>query len=284
MIKKKLITSLALGMCLFTLSTGSVVLAAETTSDEAVSQEILMNTVVDEGVSSPDYEGRVAELGIDEALVKKQAEIEQYVFGDHAEEIIALGFQVTNIGIVNDTIEIGITPFTKEYENYLYEKLGKDSIQITEGITAELYTSTMVDIAPDTPVEDSGSTSNAGGIAEGAEGGGTDGYVGEGVVLEDGQMGITAIDENALDTVDKAGEDLGDGRVYKGIDAEVTTTDITEEASDASYDPQIAEMTIQGAETKDEASSNIFIGIVAGAAAVLVGGIAILARKMRLKK
>ena len=276
MIKKKLITSLALGMCLFTLSTGSVVLAAETTSDEAVSQEILMNTVVDEGVSSPDYEGRVAELGIDEALVKKQAEIEQYVFGDHAEEIIALGFQVTNIGIVNDTIEIGITPFTKEYENYLYEKLGKDSIQITEGITAELYTSTMVDIAPDTPVEDSGSTSNAGGIA--------DGYVGEGVVLEDGQMGITAIDENALDTVDKAGEDLGDGRVYKGIDAEVTTTDITEEASDASYDPQIAEMTIQGAETKDEASSNIFIGIVAGAAAVLVGGIAILARKMKLKK
>lgn len=284
MIKKKLITSLALGMCLFTLSTGSVVLAAETTSDEAVSQEILMNTVVDEGVSSPDYEGRAAELGIDEALVKKQAEIEQYVFGDHAEEIIALGFQVTNIGIVNDTIEIGITPFTKEYENYLYEKLGKDSIQITEGITAELYTSTMVDIAPDTPVEDSGSTSNAGGIAEGAEGGGTDGYVGEGVVLEDGQMGITAIDENALDTVDKAGEDLGDGRVYKGIDAEVTTTDITEEASDASYDPQIAEMTIQGAETKDEASSNIFIGIVAGAAAVLVGGIAILARKMKLKK
>jgi hypothetical protein len=266
MIKKKLITSLALGMCLMTLSTGSVVLAAET------------------GETTQAYEVTSTEAGVDEGLVKKQAEIEQYVFVDHAEEIIALGFQVTNIGIVNDYIEIGITPFTEESANYLYEKLGKDSIQIAEGIPAELYTSGVA-VAPDTPVADGGVDGNVTNEAVSNEGEASEGYVGEGVVLEEGQMGITSIDENAVDTVvDKAGEDLGDGKVYKGADAEVTSAEITEEATTTSYDPQIAEMTIMDNDIKDEGNNNVFIAIIAGSAAVLAGGIAFLARKMKLKK
>lgn len=285
MIKKKLITSLALGMCLMTLSTGSVVFGAETKSDEAVKQEILMYNAAAEGSSTQAYESRAVELGVDADLMKRQAEIEQSVFGDYTEEIIGLGFQVTNIGIVTDYIEIGITPFTEESANYLYEKLGKDSIQIVEGIPAELYTSTLVDPAPDTPIVGGGSDGNSSSEAISNDGEVAEGYVGEGVVLEEGQMGITSIEENAVDTVtDKAGEDLGDGKVYKGGDADVTTTSINEETRDASYDPQIAEMSIQDAESKEKASSNMFIALVAGSAVILVGGIAFLARKMKLKK
>lgn len=248
MIKKKLITSFALGVCLMTLTTGGVVLAAETNQGEVVQQELVQH---------------------DEELVKRQNEVDHYLFKDHIDDIGAQGITVTSVGIIKDQIEIGITPFTEEAANYLYEKLGKDSIQVVEGMVAELYTTTVAD-APDT----------------GVSGGTSEGYVGEGVVLEEGQMGITSFDENTLDTsvsVDKSGEDTSDGRVYKGGEV-AGGLGSTEEVLETAYDPIIAESSLTVNDVKEGKTSNLLIALVAGGATILLGGIGFFIRKLRLNK
>jgi hypothetical protein len=77
-----------------------------------------------------------------QVLLEKQKEIDKYVFEDHAQEITNKGFSVTHTGIVNDSVEVGIIPFTKENEDYLYNAFGTDKVKIIEGVIA---TTVMVD-------------------------------------------------------------------------------------------------------------------------------------------
>lgn len=264
MIKKKLIKSLALGMCLMTLTTGSVVSAAEINRGETTTKELRLDQVDGVEMSIEPYAISYEVSESEEALLKLQREIEQYVFVDRADEIGTLGFTVTNIGIIKDKVEVGIISYSDEAANYLYEKFGKDSIQVVEGMIAELYTTTVA-TAPDTPVS----------------GGGSQGYVGEGVILEDGQFGITSIDEKALDTP-VSSDVVTDAKLYKEGDVAITS-DNTEQL-EATYDPAIAEVSIVKADEKKEDSSNLLIALVAGGAAILLGGIAFAVRKLRLKK
>jgi hypothetical protein len=254
MFRKKLIKSLALGMCLIALSTGGVVSAAETASEPA--QEVLLPRDTKEGSDIEPYAGDSLTVEYSQELVDKQNEIDQFVFKDNADKLAELGFKVTHTGIVGESVEIGIAPYSEEAVNYLYENFGKELIQVVEGINSEIYETTVA-LAPDTPVSD----------------GGSDSYVGEGVVLEEGEFGITSIDENALDTpvsVDKSGGYVGEDKVFKGGEIETT------------YDPIIAESSIVKAETK-EGPSSLMITLFAGAGVVLLGGIAFFARKLKLR-
>jgi hypothetical protein len=80
-------------------------------------------------------------------LLKKQQEIDKYVFEDHAKEIEAKGFKVTNTGQIKDFVEVGITPYSEANADYLYKIFGKDKVRIVEGMQAQLLNNAVSTIA-----------------------------------------------------------------------------------------------------------------------------------------
>jgi len=89
---------------------------------------------------------------ISEELLRKQSEIDQYLFEDHIEEITKKGFNVTHTGPFDAYVEIGITPYNEENANYLYSIFGEDEIKVVEGLEAELYTTMVATDAVDDAV------------------------------------------------------------------------------------------------------------------------------------
>lgn len=75
----------------------------------------------------------------EDRLTNKQAEIDEYVAGAGQEELSAQGFTVTHTGVVGDKVEVGITPYNEQYAEFLYEKFGRDIVQVVEGEQAILY-------------------------------------------------------------------------------------------------------------------------------------------------
>lgn len=75
----------------------------------------------------------------DESLDDKQAEIDDYVAGAGQEELSREGFTVTHTVAAGDKVEVGITPYNEEHANFLYEKFGRDQVQVVEGEQAILY-------------------------------------------------------------------------------------------------------------------------------------------------
>ncbi|MGE5629466.1 MAG: hypothetical protein ACM3TR_00040 [Caulobacteraceae bacterium] len=77
-----------------------------------------------------------------DVLVQKQNEIDQYIFEQHKDEFAKLGFTVTNTGVdpVHKWVEVGITPYTAENADYIYNIFGKDMVKVTEGVQAVTLT------------------------------------------------------------------------------------------------------------------------------------------------
>lgn len=71
-------------------------------------------------------------------ILQKQEEIDQYIFEKHAKEIEEKEFTVTHTSPLEGYVEIGITPFSKENADYLYEIFGSDNVKVVEGQQAEL--------------------------------------------------------------------------------------------------------------------------------------------------
>ncbi|MCQ6560982.1 hypothetical protein [Paenibacillus mendelii] len=78
----------------------------------------------------------------DDALEQKQTEIDAYVTGQGQAELEQLGFTVTNTGAVGDKVEIGITPYAEKHAEFLYEKFGRDLVNVVEGQQSELFAAT----------------------------------------------------------------------------------------------------------------------------------------------
>jgi hypothetical protein len=72
-------------------------------------------------------------------ILDKQAEIDKYLFEDHKSEIGALGFTVTGTSPADNYVEIGITPYSEENANKLYDIFGKDMVKVVEGVQAIPY-------------------------------------------------------------------------------------------------------------------------------------------------
>lgn len=270
MIKKKLITTFALGLCLVAFYKGGVASAQEigraeiqptdATGEEVVMDDIMIDVGASEEISFGETTVSYANPGYSDELYSRQKDVEAYVFGEGADRLAQLGSKVSTVGLIGDVIEIGITPYSEEAANLLYEKFGEEAVKVVE-LEAVLYTT-----APDEP----------------SMGGGSDGYVGEGVVLEDGQFGITSVAGEGLDMPVSSDEDyVGKDMVLE--DGQMGITAISEPAVDSSYDPKIAESGIVTTSEKEEKSSSLWIGLGIGAGAVVLGGIAFFARKMKLK-
>lgn len=170
MFKSKLIKGILMGACISLLSTGTAFAAI---NEDNLSQEAMQYLAEDKG-EGQSSSGNL----IDESILTKQKEVDQYVFNDNADKLKEMGFEVVYTSPMEGFVEIGISPYKEEYANFLYEALGKDTVKIVEGDKAIAYTTMVADEAPDTPVSNDESES----------------YVGEDMTLEDGEFGIVSVE------------------------------------------------------------------------------------------
>ncbi|NLP35199.1 MAG: hypothetical protein GX359_08415 [Clostridiales bacterium] len=128
MIKKNLLKAAALGLCMSVLFTGTAFAQAG-------------------GGISSSYEGVVSDEA--NALFEKQAEIDRYVFYDHAEDIRKQGFEIYYTGVADTFVEIGINPYSEEHADYLYDIFGKEIVKVVPSEEVVLYNMAEEDMASD---------------------------------------------------------------------------------------------------------------------------------------
>ena len=137
MISAKLFKFYILVLCLALLSPGAVLAAPEGGISPSHPRQQPMDMGLDTLVSDLIPEDRVIEgwqSGYpSEELYHKHREIDRYVFDDHAEELRLKGFGVTHTGPRDGFIEIGITPYSEEYADHLYEIFGSEMVKVVEG-------------------------------------------------------------------------------------------------------------------------------------------------------
>ncbi len=118
MIKTKLMKVLFISACMLAFPS-SAALAAEA-----------------EGQTTAAYAGTQE---VDSKLYDKQVEIDEFLFGEGAKKIDSMGFQVTSTCVIDNYIQIGITPYSDANADYLYDTFGKDLIKVVEEEQATLY-------------------------------------------------------------------------------------------------------------------------------------------------
>jgi hypothetical protein len=75
-----------------------------------------------------------------DSMIEKQKEIDQYIFVDKKEELEERGITVTHTGPLENTVEIGILPYTQENITYFQDVFGKDQVTIVDGQIAVTFT------------------------------------------------------------------------------------------------------------------------------------------------
>lgn len=116
---------------------------------------------VDTKPPEPDtctYETTVApdssvQAAVSDALLQKQDALNKALFDTYAKELAAAGITVTHTAPVGETVEIGITPYSKENSDFVVKLVGTDSVNIVEGQQAvlldgeeaQLYSGTAAD-------------------------------------------------------------------------------------------------------------------------------------------
>jgi hypothetical protein len=151
MIKKNLIKTFALGLCISALFAGAA------NAGVAYAQS--------GGGTSPGLRGTVSSE--DSALFEKQKEMDHYLFDEHVQEIEKLNFEIIYTGVADTYVEVGITPYTEENAKYLYDIFGDELVKVVDTQEAVLYTSpdegqnVAIPVAPDniaSPIMDMGDT------------------------------------------------------------------------------------------------------------------------------
>ena len=123
MSKSKLIKALLAAICLAFLSSGAALASA---SGDAVE-----SPQPDEPTRILDREPYVEPYS--EEILNKQREIDQYLFVDSVDHLVKQGIRITHTSPHEDFVEIGITPYTQESANYLYDIFGTELVQVVEG-------------------------------------------------------------------------------------------------------------------------------------------------------
>lgn len=75
----------------------------------------------------------------DNELSLLQGKIDQYVFVDHADEIKGKEFMVTNTGVVDGYIEVGILPYSEENAKFITDTFGTEKVKVIEGEDVMMY-------------------------------------------------------------------------------------------------------------------------------------------------
>ncbi len=72
----------------------------------------------------------------EEALYAKQAEIDKILFEKYARDLEEKGIAVTHTGAIENSIEVGITPYTPENADIVNKLIGDDTVKVVEGTIA----------------------------------------------------------------------------------------------------------------------------------------------------
>ncbi len=131
MIKKNLLKVVMLGLLMAAITTSSAYATLAQNTTPSLTEEVSDQT---------------------KALYSKQGEIDKLLFETNAKEIDKLGFMINYTGVVEDNIEIGISPYNEDNANYIYELVGKDGVKVIEFDQSVIYASGA---APDTATEES---------------------------------------------------------------------------------------------------------------------------------
>jgi hypothetical protein len=123
--KSNLVKGFMLGLCMSALTSG--VAFAQLATVPAVSTEAQTDEMKE--------------------LSALQKEIDQYLLVDHVKEIEDKGFMINYTSPMDSYVEIGISPFSDENANYLYELFGKDKVKVVEFDQSVLYASGVADPA-----------------------------------------------------------------------------------------------------------------------------------------
>lgn len=81
----------------------------------------------------------VEKTSTDKELSQLQTKIDQYVFVDHADEINDKEFMVTNTGVVDGYVEVGILPYSEENAKIITDAFGTEKVKVIEGEDAMMY-------------------------------------------------------------------------------------------------------------------------------------------------
>lgn len=129
MIRKHLIKAVLLGVCMASLSTANA-FAMEADRPAVGTEEI-----------TPELQ----------KLYDKQKEIDRVLFEEHTKDIEEMGFFISSTGVLEDVIEISISPYEEKFADYIYKLVGKEGIKVTEMDQSILY---ATGVAPDQAVAD----------------------------------------------------------------------------------------------------------------------------------
>jgi hypothetical protein len=163
-----------------------------------------------------------------------------------------MGFIVSSTGVLEDAIEISITPYEEKFADYIYELVGKDGIKVTEMDQSILY---ATGVAPDQAVADTA----------------------EAEVITDQEA--TAVD---ADLADNSGVAIEDEKLEIQIESANNPDNEAIDEETAPVNDEIRTLSIT-ADEKEGVSAPVIILLIAGVA-VLVGVTVILSlRKKNMK-
>ncbi len=261
MIKSKLVKAFMLGLCLSAFSTGVAFAQMETRTEDTSSA--VVGEVIPEEL---------------EVLYAKQAEIDRYLFTDHAKEIEEKGIFINYTGVNVDVIEIGISPFTDENANYLYDIFGKDGIKVVEFDESVIYMTSG-------PVDDTVTSE---------------------VLPDKAELYETVVDPNTSVDDGSAPDAIGEDKVYKGGEEEVqiqiestdevledsddvifyTTTDAGTEGTDIQVvsAAEVSDAVKRGGDEDTNPVSTPMIVLIIAAGAAVIGGAVVVSNKKKVTK
>ncbi len=237
MIKKNIAMAVMLGLTMASLSTAPAyaMLATSTTASDISSEQ-------------------------SNELTSKQSEIDKLLFEANAKSIEKQGFMVNYTGVVNDYVEIGISPYSDENANFIYDIVGKDKVKVVEMDQSILYAS---GVAADTAQPDAAVTDD--------------------VLADKDTVAETAEDANLAATSGLAEDDNKEVQIQiESTDAAASEEKVYKTTSANEEDIRTISVPVD-APKEDGVSTPVIVLAVAGGAA-LIGGAVLLSSKKKAEK
>ncbi len=262
MIRSKLVKTFLLGLCMSAMFTGTAFASG--------------------GGVSPSYAGEQSEEL--NKFYEKQGEIDQYVFGEHAQDIRKKGFQVIYTGVSDTHVEIGITPYSEENANYLYDIFGDDIVKVVASEEAVLYKDMA---AVSEPVIDTGETADDVAITKAEEEKLAETNSDAPVASTDKEEPIApdAISEEEPTMeiqIESVSEELSEDELYDLASQSGIVEDAVEEAQVVSATDETLELVSAPNEKQNISAPTIIL--IIGAGAVIVGAIVLVSSKRKMNK
>lgn len=237
MIKKNIAMAVMLGLTMASLST-------------APAYAMLATSTTASGISSEQSN----------ELTAKQSEIDKLLFEANAKSIEKQGFMVNYTGVVHDYVEIGISPYSDENANFIYDIVGKDKVKVVEMDQSILYAS---GVAADTAQPDAAVTDD--------------------VLADKDTVAETAEDANLAATSGLAEDDNKEVQIQiESTDAAASEEKVYKTTSANEEDIRTISAPVD-APKEDGVSTPVIVLAVAGGAA-LIGGAVLLSSKKKADK